>query len=171
MNSADGLRGQQDGPPDGWDRLDEPLGGDKEPGVLAVPVPEIRPGDESALPLIAGSWGDLALILGVAAAALVALKAAGHGAPFPAAPWAVGLAVTWWAAATAILVTVRRATPGMLMSGVRFEGAVSPPRVALVVAVALVLCATLGILSAVGPRGWALGGAAGSPVASADDPS
>ena len=171
MSTTEGRPGTHDGPPDGWDRLDEPGAGGRGPKAPAVEVREIRTAEDSVLPLIAGSWGDLALILGVAAATLVALKLGGHGAPFAAAPWAIGLAVAWWAVATATLVTVRRATPGMLMSGVRFARAVSPRRVAWVVAVALVLVVTLGIPTALGRRGWALGGAAGSAVISADEPS
>lgn len=160
-----------DGPPDGWDRLNGPGTGDRESAAPASETGEPQPREESAISLIAGSWGDLALVLGVAAAALVSLQLGGHGAPFPAAPWALVLAVTWWAVATGALVMVRRATPGMLMAGVRFERAVPPHRVVLVIGVALVLGATLGIPAAIGPRGWALAGAAGSNVTSADQPS
>ena len=163
--------GSQDGPLDGWDRLDDPETGAQEAAAPAVESLKISPDEESTIPLIAGSWGDLALILGIGAAALVALKLGGHGAPFAAAPWALGLAATWWVAATAALVTIRRATPGMLMAGLRFEQAVPPRRVAWVVTVALILSATLGIPTAIGRRGWALGGAAGSCITSVDEPS
>ncbi len=163
--------GSHAGPPEGWDRLDDLEAEGREAVSPTVESQRIPPDEESTIPLIAGSWGDLAVILGVGAGALVALKLAGHGAPFAAAPWALGLAVMWWVAVTATLVTIRRATPGMLMAGLRFERAVPPRRVAWVVVVALVLSATLGIPTAVGRRGWALGGAAGSGITSVVEPS
>jgi hypothetical protein len=153
----------------GWDRLEVPEHEARRPPPASgdEPVPDRE--DRSAIPLIAGSWGDLALVLGVAAAALVALKLAGHGAPLAAVGWALGLAVTWWIMTAAILVAVRRATPGMLMAGIRFARTVQPGRVPWVVAVALLLGATLGIPSAIGPRGWALCAAAGSNVIATDE--
>lgn len=116
------------------------------------------------IPVIAGSWGDLAVILGLTAASLVALKLAGHGAPFAAAPWAVAVAVLWWLVAAAVLLTVRRGTPGMMMAGVSFAGAVAPARLPVVLLVALLLALTLGLPSAVGPPGWAMRIAAGTPL-------
>jgi hypothetical protein len=157
-----GDRPDPDKPLDGWDRL--------EPEVADDDTRAEAREDHSTIPLIAGSWGDLALLLAVSAAALVGLKISGHGAPFAAVGWALCLAVVWWAMAAAVLVAVRRATPGMLMAGVRFTRAVPPSRVGAVVAVALLLCATLGIPAAVGPRGWALRSAAGSDITSADEP-
>ncbi len=116
------------------------------------------------IPVIAGSWGDLAVILGLTAASLVALKLAGHGAPFAAAPWAVAVAVLWWLVAAAVLLTVRRGTPGMMAAGVSFAGAVTPARLPVVLLVALLLALTLGLPSAVGPPGWVLRIAAGTPL-------
>lgn len=116
------------------------------------------------IPVIAGSWGDLAVILGLTAASLVALKLAGHGAPFAAAPWAVAVAVLWWLVAAAVLLTVRRGTPGMMVAGVSFAGAVAPARLPVVLLVALLLALTLGLPSAVGPPGWAMRIAAGTPL-------
>jgi hypothetical protein len=116
------------------------------------------------IPVIAGSWGDLAVILGLTAASLVALKLAGHGAPFAAAPWAVAVAVLWWRVAAAVLLTVRRGTPGMMAAGVSFAGAVTPARLPVVLLVALLLALTLGLPSAVGPPGWVLRIAAGTPL-------
>jgi hypothetical protein len=116
------------------------------------------------IPVIAGSWGDLAVIRGLTAASLVALKLAGHGAPFAAAPWAVAVAVLWWLVAAAVLLTVRRGTPGMMVAGVSFAGAVAPARLPVVLLVALLLALTLGLPSAVGPPGWAMRIAAGTPL-------
>ena len=146
--------------PDGWDQL--PSLAD-EPAATAAPGPAAGdPG--SVIPVIAGSWGDLAVILGLSAATLVALKLAGHGAPFAAAPWAAAVAVLWWLVAAAALLTVRRGTPGMVAAGISFAGAVRPARLPWVLLVALLLAATLGLPSAVGPSGWALRVAAGTPL-------
>ncbi len=146
--------------PDGWDQLQRPA---DEPAATAASGSALHdPG--SVIPVIAGSWGDLAAILGLSAATLVALKLAGHGAPFAAAPWAVGVAVLWWLVATAALLTVHRATPGMVAAGISFAGAVRPARIPWVLLVALLLAATLGLPSAVGPSGWALRVAAGTPL-------
>lgn len=146
--------------PDGWDQLQRPA---DEPAATAASGPALHdPG--SVIPVIAGSWGDLAAILGLSATTLVALKLAGHGAPFAAAPWAVGVAVLWWLVATAALLTVHRATPGMVAAGISFAGAVRPARIPWVLLVALLLAATLGLPSAVGPSGWALRVAAGTPL-------
>lgn len=116
------------------------------------------------IPVIAGSWGDLAVILGLTAASLVALKLAGHGAPFAAAPWAVAVAVLWWLVAAAVLLTVRRGTPGMMAAGVSFAGALAPARLPVVLLAALLLALTLGLPSAVGPPGWVWRIAAGTPL-------
>ena len=151
--------------PDDWDHLDEP-------GDGQTTSPELEPhtggGDAgSTIPVIAASWGDLGAILTLAAVTLVALRLAGHGAPFAAAPWALGLAVLWWAVSTAALVAVRRGTPGMLMAGLGFEEAVPPQRIPWVLVSALLLAATLGLPSAVGRPGWVLKAAAGTRVATA----
>jgi len=149
--------------PDDWDHLERPADEPVAPAATAAAGPAPHdPG--SVIPVIAGSWGDLALVLGLSAATLVALKLAGHGAPFAAAPWAVAVAVLWWLLAAAALLTVRRATPGMLAAGISFAGAVRPSRLPWVLLVALLLAATLGLPSAMGPSGWALRVAAGAPL-------
>ena len=148
--------------PDDWDQLSEPADDDVIPAGAFQPVDD--PDDAPVISLIAGSWGDLALILGLSAAALIALKIAGHGAFFAAAGWALALAALWWVVAAGVLVMVRHGTPGMLLAGVRFSEAVPPGRVGGVVLVALVLCATLGIPAAIGRPGWALRMAAGSEI-------
>lgn len=151
--------------PDDWDHLDEPADGQVVPPELEPPAAET---DElSTIPVLAASWGDLGAMLTLAAVTLVALRLAGHGAPFAAAPWALGLAVLWWAVSAAALVAVRRGTPGMLMAGVGFEEAVVPQRIPWVVVSALLLAATLGLPSAIGRPGWVLGAAAGTRVATA----
>ena len=162
--SPDPLSPRSPDVPDGWDQLQRPAGEPVAPA--ATPSSGSAPHDPgSVIPVIAGSWGDLAAILGLSAATLVALKLAGHGAPFAAAPWAVGVAVLWWLVAAAALLTVRRATPGMVAAGISFAGTVRPARIPWVLLVALLLAATLGLPSAVGPSGWALRVAAGTPLA------
>ena len=161
--SPDPLSPRSPDVPDGWDQLQRPAGEPVAPA--ATPSSGSAPHDPgSVIPVIAGSWGDLAAILGLSAATLVALKLAGHGAPFAAAPWAVGVAVLWWLVAAAALLTVRRATPGMVAAGISFAGTVRPARIPWVLLVALLLAATLGLPSAVGPSGWALRVAAGTPL-------
>jgi hypothetical protein len=147
--------------PDGWDQLSE---AEDDEFPEDVYQPDDAPDELPAIPLIAGSWGDLALILGVCAAALISLKATGHGAPFGAAGWALAVAVLWWVVAAGSLVMIRHGTPGMLLAGVRFSDSVEPGRIGGVVLVALILCATLGIPAAFGRPGWALRAAAGCDV-------
>ena len=152
--------------PEGWDRLERPV--DQPSAPPRHSLPDAVPQDPASLiPVIAGSWGDLATILALTAATLVALRLAGHGAPFAAAPWAIAVAVLWWLAAAAALLTVRRATPGMAAAGISFAGAVTPARLPWVLLVALLLAATLGLPSAVGPPGWALRVTAGRPLIAA----
>lgn len=149
--------------PEGWDHLPS----DDEPPPPDMTEDDEHQPDDSSIPMIAGSWADLALVLGVCAAALVALKMSGHGAPFAAVWWALALAVMWWLVTAGILVMVRRATPGMLLAGLQFSAAVPPKRVAPVLTVGLVMCATLGLPAALGPMGWPMSAAAGTSVNSA----
>ena len=152
--------------PDGWDRLQSAV--DERSPEPRRSFPGATPQEPTSLiPVIAGSWGDLAVMLGLTAATLVALRLAGHGAPFAAAPWAIAVAVLWWLVAAAAVLTVRRATPGMAAAGISFAGAVAPARLPWVLLVALLLAATLGLPSAVGRPGWALRVAAGKPLIAA----
>jgi hypothetical protein len=52
----------------------------------------------------------------------------------------------------------------MMAAGVSFAGAVTPARLPVVLLVALLLALTLGLPSAVGPPGWVLRIAAGTPL-------
>jgi len=150
--------------PEGWDQLegtdDEPISEDD-----AVVDPGYRNG--STIAVIAASWGDLAVVLAVCAAVLIALKVAGYGAPFAAVWWALALAVVWWLVAAAVLLAVRQGTPGMLLAGVQFADPVPPDRIAPVLVTALVTGVTLGLPAAVGPPGWALTAAAGTRITAA----
>jgi hypothetical protein len=146
-----------------WDRLRDlpqdgsaPSAGGREPDSEQAPPPLII--------LLAAAWGDLVAVLLVCTAGLLALVGFGHRVTLPCLPWAVALAVTWWVAASAVLVVVRRGTPGMLMAGVVFSEAVAPRRVGLVVVVSLVVGLTLGLPALLGARLSPLGAAAGSPL-------
>ena len=150
--------------PDGWDQLEGPIDAPAAPGRPRALHDEPHEG-VPVIPVIAGSWGDLAAILALTAASLVALKLAGHGAPFAAAPWAVSVAVLWWLVGAAGLRTGgRRGTPGMMAAGISYAGSVAPARLPVVLLAALLLALTLGLPSAIGPPGWALRVAAGTPL-------
>jgi len=148
--------------PDNWDRLHdstEELSEQLDPELSSVEAD-----GTPAMSVIAGSWGDLALVLALCAACLLALKLGGHGAPLAALPWAVGLALLWWCAAAGVLVVVRQGTPGMLMAGLGFARPIAHHRVPWVLVTAIVLGATLGIPAALSNRGWPLSMAAGTAV-------
>jgi hypothetical protein len=151
--------------PENWDLLHDSTEELGEPEVPATNPVEAN--GTPAMSVIAGSWGDLALILGLCAACLLALKIGGHGAPLAALPWALGLALAWWCAAAGVLVVVRQGTPGMLMAGLSFAQPVAHHRVPWVIVIAIVLCATLGIPAALSSRGWPLSMAAGTKVSTA----
>jgi hypothetical protein len=72
------------------------------------------------------------------------------------------VAVLWWLVAAAALLTVRRA-PRHVGADL-FAGAVTSARLPVVLLVALLLALTLGLPSAVGPPGWVLRIAAGTPL-------
>jgi hypothetical protein len=131
--------------PDDWDQLQEatprpPRGGS---------FPE-QPETPARITLVAAAWADLVAVLAVCTASLMALLTLGHRATLAALPWAVALAVAWWLAAAAVLVVVRRGTPGMLLAGVAFDRAVPTRRLPSVLAVALLLSATFGVPALVG---------------------
>ena len=121
----------------------------------------IRPGP---LALVAATWGDLVSVLAVATTVMAALAVVGYRPDVRALPWAAAAALVWWAAAAAALVTVRQATPGMLLARVAFADTVPARRVAFVLAVAAVLWITLGVLAATGIERHLLRWASGSDV-------
>ncbi len=148
--------------PRDWDQLQEPA--DDSPPDLGATEPgggSERPGP---LALAAAAWGDLVSVLVVATAVVVALAALGYRADTRALPWATATALLWWAVAAAALVTVRQATPGMLLAGLAFADAVPGRRVLPVLTVAAALWTTLGVLAATGIVRPLLRWASGSEV-------
>ena len=143
--------------PGNWDRLKDRRAPEADDGRH-----DSQSAEPPILAVLAAAWGDLVAILAVCAAALVALVGFGHRATLPCLPWAFALALVWWCAAAAILLTVRRATPGMLMAGGVLEDNVAPRRLLAVLAMALILLATLGVPALLGSRRSPLGRVAGS---------
>jgi hypothetical protein len=158
------MTGSRDEVPEAWDQIREPA-----PDLDMEPV-EVEQGqmlvEPSRLSLMGGSWGDLVTILGVCTATIIALAILGYGADWACFPWVLALGVAWWIAATSVLLVVRQATPGMLLSGVVFEDSIPRDRVAWVVLAALTLCITLGVPALLGAHASPLRLAAGVDVVS-----
>jgi hypothetical protein len=103
-------------------------------------------------------------MLAVCTGALIAILVLGERPALPAFAWAAALGLVWWAFASAVLVVVRHATPGMLLAGMSFSGAVRPQRIVWVLAAALVGVLTFGLSGIIGGRGSALRLAAAAEV-------
>jgi hypothetical protein len=116
------------------------------------------------LTVMASAWADLVGILAVCTGALIAVLVLGERPALPAFAWAAALGVVWWSFSATVLVVVRNATPGMLLAGMSFAGAVRPQRVLWVLAAALVGVATFGLSGIIGGRGSALRLAAATAV-------
>ncbi len=147
--------------PGDWDALvDRPSG--------VSPVRPSLPGRDHRLPpvltVMASAWADLVGMLAVCTGALIAILVLGERPALPAFVWAAALALVWWAFASAVLVVVRQATPGMLLAGMSFSDPVRPQRVVWVLAAALAGVATFGLSGIIGGRGSTLRLAAASDV-------
>jgi hypothetical protein len=105
---------------------------------------------------MASAWADLVGILAVCTGALVAILILGERPALPAFAWAAALGVVWWGFASAVLVLIRQATPGMLLAGMSFSESVRPQRVVWVLLAALAGVATLGLAGILGGRAWAI---------------
>ena len=116
------------------------------------------------LTVMASAWADLVGMLAVCAGALIAILVLGERPALPAFIWAAALGVAWWGFAATVLVVVRQATPGMLLAGMSFSGAVRPQRVVWVLVAALVGVVTFGLSGIIGGRGSALRLAAAAAV-------
>ncbi len=138
--------------PTNWDHLDEP----PESSEAAREIAPLGNGDgplSSAVPtgtLLAAAWADLVSILAVCTAEFLALVLADYPATLPALPWAAALAMVWWSVAAAVLLIVRKGTPGMLMAGVVFKTSVVPQRLPAVIVVALLMAWALGLPALLG---------------------
>lgn len=136
--------------PRNWDILQDSTIEDELP---EAPSTVIESSDTPpTINLLASSWADAVVSLGVCTAALFGLNAAGHQPSLTALPWAMALGFAWWLAAAASLVAIRQATPGMLLAGVVFSDRVAPARLAVVIAAAAVSALLLGLPNLLGPR-------------------
>ena len=144
-----------------WDALAE-RAHEITPPTSVVRDPDSPP--PPALNLMASAWGDLVVMLAVCTGALVAIFLLGERPALAAFGWAAALAVVWWIFATAILVVIRQATPGMLLAGVSFSEPVPPARMKWVLAAAAVGVVTLGFSAIIGSDGSILRRAGGSEV-------
>lgn len=136
--------------PKNWDILQESALDDD---VSEEPSPVTASSDAPpVINLLAASWADAVVSLGVCTAALFGLNAAGHQPSLTALPWAIALGFAWWLAAAASLIMIRQATPGMLLAGVTFGDRVAPRRVAVVITAAAVSALLLGLPNLLGPR-------------------
>ncbi|MCU0303207.1 MAG: hypothetical protein MUC56_03985 [Thermoanaerobaculales bacterium] len=150
--------------PDDWDVVRGAFDGSAAPdpgGAAPGPGPHSAP---PMLSVMAASWADAVAVLVVCAATLLGLDALGHRPSLGALPWAGALGALWWVVAAAALVTVRQATPGMLLAGLSFSRRVSAGRVGLVVAVAAVCALLLGAPGLLGARLSPLAAAAAAPL-------
>jgi hypothetical protein len=147
--------------PEDWDRLNEPPESevleDEEPVDSGIQEPPV-------LLLVASAWGDLVCLLAMSAGILLALVICGYAVSTASLPWMLALAAAWWACSSAILVLVRRGTPGMLLAGIVFSAQVAPHRLARVVGAATFLAFLAGIPALLGPRASLLRLASGQPL-------
>lgn len=164
------MTGRDQDPPGGdWDRLTDRDDADRDEPLLDPGEPSAGADGDGArsvppLQVAAAAWGDLVAMLAVCTAALAGVAVSGEPLGWRALPWALASGVVWWAAAAAVTVVIRVATPGMLMAGLRFTATVPPRRVPRVLAVALALAVLWGLPAALAPTGrgllsWAAGSA------------
>lgn len=136
--------------PANWDRLVEEVQGGPEP----EPPEEPFNGGPSLVSFLTASWAELLVVLVPCAAALGVVRLLGYRTGSPALPWAALLAGAWWLTAAAVLLAVRRGTPGMLLAGLTFADEVPRARVPLLLVSILVLAASAGLLVLLGGRRW-----------------
>jgi uncharacterized RDD family membrane protein YckC len=150
--------------PDDWD-LVRGAGAATDGPDTGGPAPHPDPrSSPSVLSVMAASWADSVAVLVVCTASLLGLDGLGHRASLGALPWAAALGALWWVVAAATLVTVRQATPGMLLAGLHFSRRVTPGRVGLVVAAAAGCALLLGVPGLLGARLSPLAAAADAPL-------
>lgn len=122
---------------DAWDRLFDPEALDRNNVADEASGSDQQAADTVKLSsVLASSWGDLVIVASLTTGLLAGVVLFGYPLGFEAFPWAVAVSFAWWVTASAILVRVRRATPGMLVAGVAFADQVEGGRVIGVVAVA-----------------------------------
>ncbi len=141
----------RDNIPNDWDALVD-RGVARQSEERSPPTDEKSSSGPPVITLMAASWADLVSMLAVCTAALIAILLLGERPTLPAFSWSAGLALAWWLFAGSVLVVVRQGTPGMLLAGVSFEGAVRPRRVPRVLTAALLGVITLGLTGLIGGR-------------------
>jgi len=134
----------EDGLPEEWDRLLD-LDELEDPQRSVGPPPPAGSAEHPAFPLLTASCADLVAILLPCTLALVALRLDGLPVSLAAAPWALGLGALWWVFAAAILLRVRRGTPGMLAAGLVYREEPAGGRLWRSMVVALLAALTLGL--------------------------
>jgi len=163
------MRRDEDSPdqrefPRNWDVLNDSAGNGE---VLEDIAPRSEPkGRPPTINLLAASWADAVVSLGVCTAALFGLNTTGYNPSLTAFPWALALGAAWWVTAAAILVVIRQGTPGMLLAGIVFGDRVAPRRLVMVIAVAAVCALLLGLPCLLGVRRSPLALAAASELES-----
>ncbi len=130
--------------PEEWDHLLDLAEATDRGGPDAPPEPE-EPEVQGAFPLLTAACADLVAILVPCALVLVGLRLGGHEVPLRVAPWALALGVLWWVLAAAILLRVRRGTPGMLAAGLAWRHEPTGGRLWGALGLALLAAATLGL--------------------------
>ena len=150
--------------PRNWDVLNDSVrNGEVLEDFAPRSEPERRP---PTINLLASSWADAVVSLGVCTAALFGLNTIGYNGSLTAFPWALALGAAWWATAATILVVIRQGTPGMLLAGIVFGDRVAPWRLAMVIAAAAVCALLLGLPCLLGARRSPLALAAASELES-----
>ncbi len=150
-----------------WDQLSEVDVDGIEPGLVS-PSPETSDSGD-AVPWSArltAAWADLVVISGATTSMVGAVILAGYPLGIRALPWAVMVALVGWGAACAILLRVRRGTPGMLLAGFVFSNEVTGGRLGWTVAAAGFNAFLLGLPALPGgPKTSLLSIASGSDIA------
>ena len=117
----------------------------EDPGEDGFDEEPDEPDEFPLFPLLTAAYADLVAILVPATAALIGLRLSGLPVPLGVAPWTLGLGLGWWLLVAAILLRVRRGTPGLLAAGLAYREQLTGGRLWGALALALLTAATLGI--------------------------
>jgi len=114
-------------------------------GEEMPPETSPEPDEPLAIPLLTAAFADLVAILVPCTAALIGLRLGGLPVPLAVAPWALGLGAAWWILVAAILLRIRRGTPGLLAANLVYREAPSGPRLVGGLFLGLAAALTLGL--------------------------
>ncbi len=157
-----------------WDRLSEiDLEGIEEPSPAPSPSSTAGPDTPSISTgaRLAVAWGDLVVSVSLTTLLVGSVFAAGYPVGFNVLPWSAGVGLVGWAAITAILLRVRRQTPGMVLAGLVFSSEVSGSRLFLTLSAAVCGALSLGLAFVPTRRARNLLSAAAGSDLTADRPS